>query len=209
MARRRREMVEQTIAARDVHDPRVLEAMMKVQRHRFVPLDLMAAAYDDRALPIGHGVTISQPYIVGLMTELASVGPGDRVLEIGTGSGYQTAVLAELGVEVFSIERLAVHHERAATLLTDRGYGDRVHLRHGDGYGGWPEAAPFRAIVLTAAPAKIPEALLDQLGPGGRLVAPVGSRWLQSLVVVERGEDGPRERYVADVAFVPMLAGLD
>lgn len=152
-------------------------------------------------------MTISQPYIVGLMTELAQVKPGDRVLEIGTGSGYQAAVLAELGARVYSIERIGPIHERAKAVLTELGYA--VELRHGDGFGGWPEAAPFAVILLTAAPPQLPTELLEQLQIRGRLVAPIGGRWAQSLIVIEQTEQGPRERTVLDVAFVPMLTGTE
>jgi protein-L-isoaspartate(D-aspartate) O-methyltransferase len=200
-------MVTRQIAARGITDARVLAAMLAVPRERFVPRDLEASALDDCALPIGHGVTISQPYIVALMTELAQVKPGDRVLEIGTGSGYQAAVLAELGARVYSIERIGPIHERAKAVLSELGYA--VELRHGDGFAGWPEVAPFAAILLTAAPPQLPTELLEQLQIGGRLVAPVGARWAQSLVVIEQTEQGPRTRTVLDVAFVPMLAGTE
>lgn len=201
-------MVERQITSRGIQDRRVLDAMINVPRERFVPLALAAEALDDHALPIGEGVTISQPYIVALMSELAQVVPGARVLEIGTGSGYQAAVLAELGAEVYSIERLAKQHERAKQLLSELGMGDRVHLRHADGFAGWPEAGPFAAILLTAAPKEIPEPLLEQLAVGGRLVAPVGGGWCQSLVVLERSTAGIERRHIIDVTFVPMLPGV-
>jgi protein-L-isoaspartate(D-aspartate) O-methyltransferase len=200
-------MVDRQIAARGIADPRVLAAMVAVPRERFVPAELEDVALDDCALPIGHGVTISQPYIVALMTELAQVKPGDRVLEIGTGSGYQAAVLVQLGAQVYSIERIGPVYQRSKTLLAELGIA--VELRHGDGFAGWPEAAPFAAILLTAAPPRLPTELLDQLEIGGRLVAPVGGRWAQSLIVIERTEQGPRQRTVIDVAFVPMLAGIE
>ncbi len=206
LERQRAAMVERQIAARGIADARVLAAMARVPRERFVPVDLAHAAYDDRALPIGHEVTISQPYIVALMTELARVEAGDPVLEIGTGSGYQAAVLAELGARVFSIERIEPVQRRAAALLTELGY-EAIALRHGDGFAGWPEAGPFRAIVVTAAPERLPAALVEQLALGGRLIAPVGPRWVQSLILVERTEQGVVERSVLDVAFVPMLSG--
>jgi protein-L-isoaspartate(D-aspartate) O-methyltransferase len=199
-------MVDDTIAARGVADPRVLAAMREVERHRFVPESQRRSAYADMALPIGHGATISQPYIVALMSELADVHPGDRVLEIGTGSGYQAAVLAELGAEVHSIERVAELAERARANLAAAGY-PQVLVRHGDGHQGWPEAAPFRAILLTAAPTELPSALLEQLAIGGRLIAPIGERFAQSLSVVERTEQGVIEREILAVAFVPMLPG--
>lgn len=187
---------------RDVTDPRVLEAMRAVPRHRFVPEEQRRLAYADQPLPIGHEQTISQPYIVALMTALAEVERGDRVLEIGTGSGYQAAVLAQLGAEVYTIEIVAPLGERAAVLLEGLGYAN-VHARVGDGYRGWPEHAPFEAILLTAAPAEIPQPLLDQLAVGGRLVAPVGSAD-QELVVVTRTEEGYLRRSVIPVRFVPM-----
>jgi protein-L-isoaspartate(D-aspartate) O-methyltransferase len=205
-AKAREAMVDETIAARGIEDPRVLAAMREVERHRFVDESQRSSAYADMPLAIGCGATISQPYIVALMSELADVHPGDRVLEIGTGSGYQAAVLAELGAEVHSIERVAELYERARDNLAAAGY-ERVRLRHGDGHLGWPEAAPFRAILLTAAPTEIPKPLLDQLAVGGRLIAPIGERRAQSLLVVERTESGLRERVVLDVAFVPMLPG--
>ncbi len=195
-------MVGDQIAARGVRDERVLAALRAVPRHRFIPDTSGAAAYQDRPLPIGDGQTISQPYIVGIMSQLAEVGPGSKVLEIGTGSGYQTAVLAELTSEVYSIEIVEPLARRAAETLRILGYVD-VHLRIGDGYAGWPEAAPFDAIVVTAAPPQIPAPLRDQLRVGGRLVIPVGDRW-QELMVVVRTADGFEERRVFPVAFVPM-----
>jgi protein-L-isoaspartate(D-aspartate) O-methyltransferase len=171
----RERMVAEQIAARGVADARVLAAMRKVPRHEFVPADVRARAYDDSPLAIGHDQTISQPYIVALMTELAALGPGARVLEIGTGSGYQAAVLAEVAGAVYTIEILAPLARRAEATLSRLGYG-RVHVRQGDGYRGWPEAAPFDAIVVTAAAPKVPPALLEQLADGGRLVMPVGDR---------------------------------
>src|SRR5690606_38189454 len=162
-------MVEQQLAARDIDAPRVLQAMRAVPRHRFVPASLAADAYRDQSLPIGHDQTISQPYIVALMTQLARVSPGDRVLEVGTGSGYQAAVLGELGAEVYSIEIVAPLARQAQRLLEELGYANVV-VKAGDGYAGWPEHAPFDAIVVTAAPERIPAPLLEQLKPGGRLV---------------------------------------
>jgi protein-L-isoaspartate(D-aspartate) O-methyltransferase len=195
-------MVTQQIAARGVRDERVLAALRAVPRHAFVPGELDPYAYEDRPLTIGEGQTISQPYIVGMMSELARLRPESRVLEIGTGSGYQTAVLRELAAEVYSIEIVAPLARRAAETLTHQGYAD-VRLRIGDGYAGWPEAAPFDAIVVTAAPPHIPDPLRQQLRVGGRLVIPVGERW-QELLVVERTETGFSEQHVFPVAFVPM-----
>ncbi len=202
-AEERRQMVSRQIEARDVRDPRVLRAMRNVPRHLFVPESQRRHAYEDRPLPIGHRQTISQPYIVALMTELAAVKPDDRVLEIGTGSGYQAAVLAEMGVRVFSIEIVEPLAKRAKKTIDALGYGKRVEVRHGDGYAGWPAHAPFDAVVVTAAPPKIPEPLKQQLKVGGRLVIPVGD-YFQKLVVVTRTETGFRKRSVAPVRFVPM-----
>jgi protein-L-isoaspartate(D-aspartate) O-methyltransferase len=206
-ASERKQLVDRHLRGREIDDPRVLAAMEAVPRHRFVPDELLELAYLDRPLPIGHDVTISQPYIVALMTQLADVQAGERVLEVGTGSGYQAAVLAELGAEVYTVERIEALAVRARELLHELGYA-KVHVRHGDGYAGWPERAPFDAILLTAAPPSIPTALTDQLARGGKLVAPVGADvgW-QELVVIEKTDDGLRRRRITDVAFVPMLPG--
>jgi len=201
----RRDMVERQLAGRDIDDRRVLDAMRTVPRHRFVPADLAAHAYRDGPLPIGHDQTISQPYIVALMTQLARPSPDDRVLEVGTGSGYQAAVLALLAKEVYSIEIVAPLAEEAQRRLRELGY-DNVVVKAGDGYAGWPEHAPFDAIVVTAAPERIPGPLLDQLKPGGRLVIPVGAvHAAQELRVVEKRADGSlHERSVSLVRFVPL-----
>ncbi len=196
-------MVEEQIAARGVTDPAVLRAMRVVPRHEFVPSRVRADAHDDRPLPIGHGQTISQPYIVALMTELAAVKPGDRVLEIGTGSGYQAAVLAELGAQLYSIEIVEPLARSATETLRRLGYG-RVEVHHGDGYRGWPDAAPFDAIVVTAAPPEVPPALLAQLAPGGRLVIPVGTAE-QELRLLVRTPSGIETRRSVPVRFVPMV----
>jgi len=200
----RREMVKEQVAARGVSDPRVLQAMLAVPRDVFVPHALVDRAYHDGPLPIGSGQTISQPYVVGVMTARAAVGPGQRVLEIGTGCGYQTAILCEVGAEVFSIERVPALAAAAAETLASLGY--RAHLRIGDGYAGWPDAAPFDAIVVTAAPPEVPPALLAQLADGGRLVIPVGSTQQDLRVYHRRGDQAILER-VFPVQFVPMLAG--
>lgn len=203
-AERRAFMVEHQLKRRDIDAPRVLAAMAKVPRHEFVPEALRRDAYDDNALPIGHDVTISQPYIVALMTQLADVQPGERVLDVGTGSGYQAAVLAELGAKVWGIEIIEPLAEAAVERLQRLGYGGVV-VRAGDGYGGWPEHAPFDAIILAAAPPKIPAPLQQQLALGGKLVAPVGADpWSQELVVVTRTEAGLRTERITPVAFVPM-----
>jgi protein-L-isoaspartate(D-aspartate) O-methyltransferase len=195
-------MVAAQIEARGVRDGRVLQAMRRVERHRFVPPEQAGSAYQDRPLPIGHGQTISQPYIVALMTAEARIGPGARVLEIGTGSGYQAAVLSVLAREVYSIEIVEPLAHEAAARLAALGYRN-VTVRAGDGYQGWPEKAPFDAILVTAAPPEIPQPLLDQLAVGGRLVAPVGEAQ-QELVVVERTAAGLRRHALLPVRFVPM-----
>ena len=186
-------------------DPAVIHALGTVPRHLFVPSGLWAQAYANHPLPIGRGQTISQPYIVAIMSDLLQVGPGDRVFELGTGSGYQAAMLAALGAEVFSVEIVPELAERAATTLTELGY-DNVHIRAGDGYAGWPEHAPFDGIVVTAAADEIPPPLLAQLKPGGKLVIPVGAEHgYQELLLIEVGEDGEvRERSVLPVRFVPL-----
>lgn len=196
-------MVSKQIEARGVRDSAVLEAMRKVPRHRFVPRSQLVNAYRDRPLPIGHGQTISQPYIVALMTELAGVKRGDKVLEIGTGSGYQAAVLAQMGVKLFSIEIIAALAKSAKATLNELGYGNNVDVRHGDGYVGWPEQAPFDAILVTAAPPKVPKPLKEQLKVGGRLIIPVGKRY-QSLLKVTRTKSWYREESLIPVRFVPM-----
>jgi len=196
-------MVDDTVAARGVKDPAVLSAMRRVPRHEFVPAAQRARAYADDALAIGFEQTISQPYIVGLMTEAAHLTPGKRVLEIGTGSGYQTAVLAELGAEVYSIEIVEPLAQRSHALLARLGY-TKLHLRIGDGYRGWPDAAPFDAIIVTAAPREVPQPLVAQLAVGGRLVIPVGDQ-AQTLRVIERGAGGgTTSETLLDVRFVPM-----
>jgi protein-L-isoaspartate(D-aspartate) O-methyltransferase len=202
LARERRRMVDD-VRARGVDDRRVLTAMEQVPRHRFVPEDMRDSAYDDRPLPIGEGQTISQPYIVGLMTELLALKPSDKVLEIGTGSGYQAAVLSRLVADVYTIEIVKSLGEQARTVLDRLGYKN-VHTRIGDGYKGWPEAAPFNAIIVTAAPKEVPKPLLDQLAVGGKLVVPVGSSW-QDLTVYTRQRDGSfHKETVLPVRFVPM-----
>ncbi len=198
----RLQMVTTQIVSRGVHDPRVLDALRRVERHRFVPEGLRDQAYQDRPLAIGHRQTISQPYIVALMTEVARVKPGARVLEIGTGSGYQAAVLSLLAGEVYTIEIVEPLASQAAARLEALGYRN-VTVRAGDGYRGWPERAPFDAILVTAAPPEIPQPLLEQLAMGGRLVAPVGEGD-QELVVVERTAAGLQRRRIIPVRFVPM-----
>ena len=201
-------MVDTQIAARGVADARVLDAMKRVPRHDFVPGYMSRAAYADRPLPIGHDQTISQPYIVGLMTEMAKIRPEDKVLEIGTGSGYQAAVLSLLAAEVFSIEIVPELAESAAARLKRMGYGN-VTVRCGDGYRGWPEEAPFDAIIVTAAPPSVPKELIRQLKPGGRLVVPVGTLF-QDLILVTKDADGKtHQENLIPVRFVPMVRGRD
>ena len=203
----RERMVSQQIEARGVKDPLVLESMRSVPRHLFVPEASRQGAYSDTPLPIGDSQTISQPYIVALMTELLEVGPGSRVLEIGTGSGYQAAVLAGMGVDVYSIEIRQRLCERARELLTELEYTS-VQVRCGDGYGGWPEAAPFDGIIVTAAPATIPPPLLDQLAEGAKMVIPVGD-FYQELKVITRLGDDFDEKSVIPVRFVPMTGEIE
>jgi protein-L-isoaspartate(D-aspartate) O-methyltransferase len=195
-------MVREQLEARGITDARVLAAMRSVPRHEFIPHVLRDAAHRDGPLPIGHEQTISQPYIVALMSELARLRPEARVLEVGTGSGYQTAVLAELACDVHSIEIVPALADRAAATLRRLGY-ERVHVHQGDGHRGWPEAAPFDTILVTAAPERVPEALVAQLAPDGRLVIPIGGE-SQELQVHHRTDDGVVIEPVAPVRFVPM-----
>jgi protein-L-isoaspartate(D-aspartate) O-methyltransferase len=199
----KRTMIEQHLKGRDITDPRVLEAMAAVPREEFVEPSQREAAYGDHPLPIGHGQTISQPYIVALMTQLAQPAPEDKALDVGTGSGYQAAVLAELCDQVYGIEIVEPLAELAGQRLKRLGY-ENVTVRTGDGYRGWPEHAPFDVIILAAAPDHVPEPLVEQLAPGGRLVLPVGDMF-QELVVIEKQPDGSTtRRTIAAVAFVPM-----
>ncbi len=199
----REAMVRSQVAARGVRDSAVLEALRRVPRHEFVPADVRAEAYADHPLPIGERQTISQPYIVGFMTELLQVKPGHRVLEIGTGSGYQAAVLAELGADVYTIEIVEKLAETARTVLQRLGY-EKVRVRGGDGYQGWPDAAPFDRIIITAAPPQVPQPLIDHLKPGGRLVVPEGEDD-QDLVLYTKNANGKLQRErVLPFRFVPM-----
>ena len=198
----RERMVETQIKARGVKDPRVLAAMLKVERHLFVPKDLHPTAYSDQPLPIGEGQTISQPYIVALMTELLDLKGEEKVLEVGTGSGYQAAILAELAKEVYTIEIIEKLATSAEKLLLELGYKN-IKVKAGDGYLGWPEAAPFDAIIVTCAPDHIPKPLMDQLMEGGRMVIPVGEFTQELKKIVKRG--GKLETTnVIPVIFVPM-----
>ena len=195
-------MVEKQLRQRGVTDPRVLEAMGRVPRHRFVLPAAPSCAYEDRPLPIGYQQTISQPYVVALMTQIVSPRPSERALDVGTGSGYQAALLAGLCQAVYSVEIISPLAESAGKLLQELGY-DNVTTRCGDGYRGWPEYAPFDAIIVAACADHIPPPLIEQLAPGGRLVIPVGGR-PQRLILVTKGPEGVCQRQIAPVAFVPM-----
>jgi protein-L-isoaspartate(D-aspartate) O-methyltransferase len=199
----RQAMVEAQIQARGVADGRVLATMRQVPRHEFVPADYQSQAYDDHPLPIGYGQTISQPYIVALMTELVEVQPGDRVLEIGTGSGYQAAVLAALTDEVYTIEIIPELAERAQKTFAQLGY-DQIRVKQADGYWGWAEAGPFAAIIVTAAPDHVPQPLVNQLADGGKMVIPIGPPGgYQSLWLIERQGDEILRYNWGGVRFVP------
>jgi protein-L-isoaspartate(D-aspartate) O-methyltransferase len=216
--RQREEMVQSQLASSQggsidpVRDARVLEAMRKLPRHLFVPAEVRDYAYADSALPIGHGQTISQPYVVGKMTEVVAPQRDHRVLEIGTGSGYQAAVLAELVAEVYTIEIVEPLGSQARAQLAQLGYNN-VHMRIGDGYRGWPEAAPFDGIVVTAGADHVPPALVDQLKPGGRMVIPVGRKpTYQTLLLVTKDNKPPHKvstRELMDVRFVPLVRRPD
>ena len=200
----RERMVDTQIVARDVRDAAVLQAMRRVPRHLFVPEDVRPFAYDDRPLPIGRGQTISQPYIVAYMTEALQLSPEHTVLEIGTGSGYQAAILAELVKQVYSIEIVPDLAETARRALAQAGYRN-VEVRTANGYLGWPERAPFDRIIVTAAPPEIPQALVDQLAVGGVMVVPVGTAY-QEIVVITKTPSGVTEKRTIEVRFVPMVS---
>lgn len=203
-SRQREAMVQYQIQDRGVKDKNVLNAMRKVPRHLYVPEEERNGAYRDSPLPIGYGQTISQPYIVALMTELLELKEGEKVLEIGTGSGYQAAVLAEIAKEVYTIEIVQGLAQRAEKTLKEQGYGN-VRVKCGDGFLGWPEYAPFDGIVVTCAPEEVPAPLLDQLREGGRIVVPVGPRFPNQTLKVLRKEKGKiKEKSVIPVRFVPM-----
>jgi len=205
LTRTRLEMVERTIKARGVSDPSVLRAMEEVPRHLFVPADYVAQAYADHPLPIGHGQTISQPFIVALMTELLDLRPGERVLEVGTGSAYQAAVLAEIVSEVYTVEIIPALAETASQRLQDLGYVN-VRTKQADGYYGWKEHAPFDAIIVTCAPDHVPQPLVNQLAPGGRLVVPIGPPGAyQNLWQYVLEPDGLKAYNLGGVRFVPLL----
>ncbi len=202
-AEERERMVDDQIIPREVTDPIVLQAMRRVPRHEFVPPEYLDQSYQDHPLPIGYGQTISQPYIVAYMSEHCELKPGDRVLEIGTGSGYQAAILADMGMEVYSIEIVPELAAEAGARLKRLGYD--VQVRAGDGYYGWPEAAPFDAIVVTAAPDHVPQPLIEQLEPGGRLVVPIGPVGAIQTLWQFTAEENDQliARNLGDVRFVP------
>ncbi len=207
-AAERERMVQQQIIMRGIADERVLAAMRKVPREQFVPEPIRDLSYSDRPLPIGEEQTISQPFIVAFMTDKLEVKPGDRVLEIGTGSGYQAAILAEMGAKVYTIEIVQSLGERAAATLERLGYKN-VHVKIGDGYRGWPEHAPFDAVIVTCAPERVPQPLVDQTKEGGRIVIPVGPPNDQRLYVLEKKAGRLERRAILAVRFVPMTGRAD
>ena len=204
MERLRERMVRTQIENRGIKNPAVLEAMRKVERHQFVPDSYASRAYGDHPLPIGEGQTISQPYIVALMTEVLNLKESDKVLEIGTGSGYQAAILGELCDSIYTIEIVEVLGKRAANLLNTLGY-ENIEVKVGDGYKGWPEYAPFDAIIVTCSPTQVPQPLQDQLAEGGRMVIPVGRREAQELVLLTKQKGKLQQQHIIPVRFVPMV----
>lgn len=196
------EMVEYQLISRGIQDSKIIQAMLRVPRHKFVPQGLRKLAYSDNPLPIGMDQTISQPYIVALMTELLKLKGSEKVLEVGTGSGYQAAILADIGSEVFTIEILESLSERAQEILKSLGYSN-INFKIGDGYGGWPEHAPFDAIIVTAASEHIPEPLIEQLKENGRMVIPIGDLY-QELLLITKTDKGIEKKTVTPVRFVPM-----
>ncbi|MBN2326221.1 MAG: protein-L-isoaspartate(D-aspartate) O-methyltransferase [Candidatus Omnitrophica bacterium] len=207
LERSRTRMVNTQIKRRGITDQRILDAMLKVERHRFVPKEMIQYAYEDHPLPIGNDQTISQPYIVAIMTYLLKPKETDVVLEIGTGSGYQAAVLAEIVKDVYTIEIVEPLGKRAIKLLKELNY-DNIHVRIGDGYRGWPDKAPFDKIIVTAAPDHVPQALVDQLKVGGRMVIPVGESH-QELLLITKDKDGIKKKEILPVRFVPMTGEAD
>ncbi len=208
-SRRTRERLRRRLEDRGIRDPGVLEQIGNVPRHLFVDEALASRAYEDTALPIGQGQTISQPFVVARMSEaLRRHGNPSRVLEVGTGCGYQTAILAGLVDELYTIERIGALLDRARERIASLGL-DNVRFRHGDGYAGWPEAAPFDGILVAAAPAEIPAVLVDQLAPGGRLVIPVGRHGMQKLLLLRRTDDDMEEELLDAVSFVPLVGGSE
>ena len=203
--RKREAMVREQLITRGISDPEVLSVFRKVPRHAFVPQQYLRSAYSDQPLPIGEGQTISQPYIVAYMTEILDLKPGKKVLEIGTGSGYQAAILAEMGAEVYSVELIKPLGENAGKILTSLGYTN-IRLKTGDGYSGWPEYAPFDAILVTCSPSEIPSPLKEQLAEGGKMIIPVGEQFIvQYLYLLEKKNGKIRQKNVMPVRFVPMV----
>ncbi len=200
----RQQMVRKQIESRGIDDPKVLKAFQKVERHRFVLPEYLAKAYEDYPLPIDEGQTISQPYIVAFMTEALNLKPSDKILEIGTGSGYQAAILAEICDSVFTIEIFPKLGEKASDLFSELGYKN-IYSKIGDGYTGWPEYAPFDAIIVTCSPTHIPQPLKEQLAEGGRMIIPVGSYPSQSLVLLEKQKGKIKQKKILPVRFVPMI----
>lgn len=199
---RRWDMVENQIVLRGIKDARVLKAMLKVKRHLFVPKEYLDSAYSDKPIPIEKEQTVSQPYMVALMTELLNPSPGKKILEIGTGSGYQSAILAETGCDLYTIEIIEDTAANARKTLEKLGYSN-IKYRIGDGYRGWEENAPFEGIIVTAAPADIPEKLIEQLSQGGRMIIPVGDL-SQELLLIEKTNEGVKRKKITAVRFVPM-----
>ncbi len=202
----RQRMIEKQLKSRGIKDKRVLEAFLKVPRHEFVNKVDQHLAYGDHPLSIGEGQTISQPFIVALMTETLELGGEEKVLEIGTGSGYQTAILAELAREVYTVERVVSLGESARRVLSQLGY-DNIYFKIGDGNVGWPEKTPFNGIIVTAAAPRTPDALLEQLAPGGRMVVPVGSGFEQDLMLFIKREDRVEKQSLGGCRFVPLIEG--
>jgi len=203
LAARRAAMVDQQIAARGITDPATLEALRTVPRHEFIPFRLQAEAYADYPLPIGHGQTISQPYIVAFMTEAIRPQPGEKILEIGAGSGYQAAILAAMGADVYTVEIVEPLAEMSRQTLERLGY-DNAQVLHADGFRGWPEHAPYDAIIVTCAPDKIPPPLVEQLRDGGRMIIPVGGGMNQELILLRKEGDKIEQQSILPVRFVPM-----
>jgi len=201
-AQTRWDMVENQIVSRGIKNATVLDAMLKVKRHLFVPKDYIDSAYTDNPIPIEKGQTVSQPYMVALMTELLDPQPGKKILEIGTGSGYQTAVLAETGCDLYTVEIIEEIAVTARKILEKLGYSN-IKYKIGDGYKGWEENAPFEGIIVTAAPLDIPDKLIDQLSMGGRMIIPVGDTY-QDLLLIEKTNEGVTKKRVTSVRFVPM-----
>lgn len=200
----RKKMVDEQIIARGIKDKRLINILYKIERHRFVPQSFRDSSYGDFPLPIGEGQTISQPYMVALMTECLSLKGEEKILEIGTGSGYQTAILAELAKEVYSIERIESLAKRAENLLRELGYSN-IKIKSGDGTLGWPEASPFERIIVTAASTKVPSPLIEQLKEGGIMVIPLGDRFSQVLNVIEKRKDEIITSQVCGCVFVPLI----